>query len=84
MTETAQIVIVSVITVLTIVLSLVGIQLVFVLKDLRITIFKANEILTDTQNITGKLSRSTDSVSGALVGLKAAIALLGAFKGGKK
>lgn len=80
MTETAQILLVSVITTLTIILSLVGIQLVFVLKELKKSIEKANLILDDTQSLTSKVSHSTDSLSGMVSGIKAGLSLLGMFK----
>lgn len=80
MSETAQIVLVSVITVLTIVLALVGLQLVFILRSIRSTINKFNGVIDDARNITSKLSHSTDSVSGALVGLKAVLSLISAVQ----
>lgn len=76
MSETAQIVLVSVITVLTIVLALVGLQLVFILRSVRSTISRVNGVLDDARNVTSKFSHSTDSLSGALVGLKAVLSLI--------
>lgn len=76
MSETAQIVLVSVITVLTIVLALVGLQLVFILRSVRSTIGRVNAVLDDARHITSKLSHSTDSVSGAFVGLKTVLSLI--------
>jgi len=76
MSETAQIVLVSVITVLTIVLALVGLQLVFIFRSVRSTISRVNGVLDDARNVTSKFSHSTDSLSGALVGLKAVLSLI--------
>ena len=80
MNETAQIIIVAVITILTIVLSLVGIQIIFVLRELKQSLTRVNTILGDANRLTNKISHSTDSLSGLFVGLKTAFSLLGAFK----
>ena len=79
MTETAQILLVSLITVLTIILALVGIQLVFVLKEFKKSVEKVNTILDHTQNLTSKVAHSTDSISGMVNGIKAGLSLLGMF-----
>lgn len=83
MSETAQVLIVAVITVLTIILSLVGIQIVYVLRDIRKTLNKVNSILDDSKNLTGKLSRSSESLSGMITGLKTALSIIGIIKGEK-
>lgn len=80
MTDTAQILLVSVITILTIILSMVGIQLVFVLKEFKKSVEKVNAILDDTQNLTSKVSHSSDSLTNMIGGIKAGLALLGMFK----
>lgn len=84
MSETAQILLVSTITTLTIILSLVGIQLIFVLRELKKSVEKANLILDDTQNLTSKVSRSSDSLSNMISGIKAGLSLLGMFKHDKE
>ncbi|MBI4130734.1 hypothetical protein HY468_05430 [Candidatus Roizmanbacteria bacterium] len=83
MNETAQIVVVSVVTVLTVILSIVGLQIVFILKEIRTTLVKVNGMLDDARNVTAKISHSTDSVSGMLVGIKTALSLIGSLKKGK-
>lgn len=54
----------------------VSVYVVFVLKDLRITIKKANTILDDTQEVTNSVKRPVASimslVDGAVKGIKAA------------
>lgn len=84
MTETAQIVIISVITILTIVLSLVGFQAFMLLKELRESIRKTTSILDDVDHITTKISHSTESISGVFEGLQSVVGLIGAFKKGFK
>ena len=80
MPDVVQIVIISVITILTIVIAMVGMQAYFLLKETRGTIEKTNNILDDTHVISSKFAQSTESISGALVGLKAVLALIGLVK----
>ncbi len=80
MTDTAQIIIVSVITVLTLVLTIVGIQIILVLQELKRSMSKVNRIIEDTQAVTSKIASSTTSVTGMVVGLKTALSLLGTFR----
>lgn len=80
MSEVLQVLITTIITILTIVLSLVGIQVVYVLKELHSALKKLNHILADGQNITAKISHSTDSFSGMVSGLKAVLALFGTLQ----
>lgn len=82
MTDVTQIVLVSVITILTVVVSLVGIQAFFLIKESRVTVRKMNEVLDDTRTITSKLASSTESVSGAMTGISAALSIFGALKNG--
>lgn len=79
MNETAQIVIVGVVTVLTVVLTLVGIQILFVLQELKKTLSNANNIVGEIRGLTTKITHSTESVSGMLTGIKTGISLLGAL-----
>jgi len=80
MNDTAQIIIVGVITVLTLVLAVVGIQIILILQEIRKSMGKMNHIVDDVQGLTSKIVESTTSVSGMVVGLKTALSLLGSFK----
>jgi uncharacterized BrkB/YihY/UPF0761 family membrane protein len=80
MKDTAQIIIVSVITVLTLILSIVGVQIILILQEIKKSLGKVNTIIEDTQSVTSKIARSTSSVTGMLVGLKTALSLFGSFK----
>jgi hypothetical protein len=79
MTDTAQIIIVAVITILTIILAIVGIQVVFILQEIKRSLTKVNNIVDDVEGVTSKIAESTSSVSGMMVGLKTALSLLGSF-----
>ena len=80
MNDTAQIVIVGVITVLTLVLAVVGIQIILILQEIRKSMGKMNHIVDDVQGVTSKIASSTSSISGMVVGLRTALALLGSLK----
>ncbi|MFH0863490.1 MAG: hypothetical protein V1858_00160 [Candidatus Gottesmanbacteria bacterium] len=84
MTDTTQILLITVITVLTILLTVIGIQIVYILKELRRTIEKINKILEDTGIASGAMAKSISSLSGVTTGLRTAFSLLSIFKKEKK
>ena len=71
MTDPAQILLFIVILTLTILLVVLGIQVFFILRDLRDTISKANKVLDNTGEITDSVSAPLSSLSSVLMGLKA-------------
>lgn len=71
MFDPAQILLFIVIIVLTILLAVLGIQVFFILRDLRKTISKANKVLDNTGEITESVSQPLSSLSSVLMGLKA-------------
>ncbi len=71
MTDPAQILLFIVIIILTLLLLILGIQVFFILKDLRKTITKANKVLDNTGDITQSVSQPLTSISSILMGLKA-------------
>ena len=71
MTDPAQTALFIVVIVLTILLVVLGIQVFFILRELRKTIYKANKVLDDTGTITESVSRPISSLSSIAMGLKA-------------
>jgi len=71
MTDPAQTALFLVVIVLTILLVVLGIQVFFILRELRKTIDKANKILDDTGAITESVSKPISSLSSIAMGLKA-------------
>ena len=69
MTDPAQILLFIVIIILTLLLLVLGIQVFFILKDLRKTITKANKVLDNTGEITQSVSQPLTSISSILMGL---------------
>lgn len=70
MFDPAQILLFVVILILTILLVVLGIQVFFILRDLRQTISKANRVLDNTGEITQSVSAPLSSFSSLLMGLR--------------
>ena len=70
MIDPAQTALYLVIIVLTILLVVLGIQVFFILRELRKTIEKANKVLDDTGVITESVSGPISSLSSLAMGLK--------------
>lgn len=70
MTDPAQTALFLVVIILTILLVVLGIQVFFILRELRKTINKANKILDDTGTITESVSKPISSFSSIAMGLK--------------
>jgi hypothetical protein len=69
--DPAQILLILVIIILTILLVVLGIQVYFVLKELRVTLQKANNVLDNTDEITRSIANPLSSLSALLMGIKA-------------
>lgn len=71
MIDSVQIVLFLVIIVLTILLVVLGVQVYFILKEVRRTIEKTNKVLDDTGVITESISKPVSSLSTLSMGIKA-------------
>ena len=80
MGDPAQTAIFLVIIVLTVLLVALGIQVFFILRDLRKTVSKANKVLDDTEVITHSVSSSISSLSSITTGIKTGAAFINLFK----
>ena len=80
MIDTAQILLIAVITVLTVILTVIGIQIVYILKEFRKTVEKTNKILDDAGIISESVAKPVAGVSNILAGIKAGVDLVGIFK----
>ncbi len=81
--DTAQILLIVVIVVLTFLLLILGIQVFFILRELRNTISKANKVLDNTDVITESISAPLSNLSNITSGIKIG-ALIASFLKGKK
>ena len=80
--ETTQILLIIVVVVLTILLAVIGVQVVFILNEVRKMAEKANLMMDDASKVTGGISRSLTGMSGLLEGIKTGLTFVGLF--GKK
>jgi hypothetical protein len=78
--DIAQIVLFIVIVVLAILLLTLGIQVFFILRELRKTVFKANKVLDNTNIITESVSAPISSLSGLAAGIKTGASIINLFK----
>jgi hypothetical protein len=84
MTDPAQTALFLVIIVLTILLVVLGVQVFFILRELRKTVEKFNKVLDDTSVITESVSKPISSLSSLTMGLKTGATIAKIFQGGKK
>ncbi len=87
MIDLTQVLLVVVITTLTILLSFIGIQVVFILREVRRSLEKVNKMLDDAGMITESIAHPIAGIGGMLDGLKSgakAIETFGNFLSRKK
>mgnify|MGYP001571384923 CR=1 FL=1 len=86
MIDITQLLLGIVIVVLTVMISLIGVQVFFILREFRSTLQKANKVLDDTGLISESFSRPISVVSGMLMGLRGGTKLMDILKkkGSKK
>jgi hypothetical protein len=77
--EPTQILLVIVVLVLTTVLTIVGVEVVFILKEFRTSIKKCNKILDDTGVISESIARPISDLSDLASGLKTITGFLQTF-----
>ncbi len=87
MIDTVQAVLLFVIVLLTILFVVLGIQVFYILKDLRETLKRTNNILEDVENVSDGVNRSLSSFSGMFSNASAVgsvVRILSLFKKRKK
>lgn len=78
--DSAQIILVVVIILLTILLFVLGVQVFFILKEFRKTVSKANRVLDNTNAITQNVSDPINSIARLASGLKTGASIINVFK----
>lgn len=78
--DIAQIALFMIIIVLTILLSVLGIQVFVILREFRKTVLKANKVLDNTSIITESVSSPFSSLSGFASSIKAGVSFVGLLK----
>lgn len=84
MIDPAQTALFLIIIILTVLLVILGVQVFFILRALRITINKINNVLENAENITESVSKPISSLSTLAMGLKTGATIAKIFQGGKK
>lgn len=79
MIDATQILLIIVITILTVMLTVIGIQVVTILRDLRKTVEKLNRILSNTEIISEGLAQPVSRISELLLGLRTGLKIFGLF-----
>ncbi len=82
--DLTQAILLSVIVVLTIFLVVIGFQAFFVLKDLRKTLGKMNQLMEDTDSLVSQVKKPIESVGGVLTTLTAGAGIAHLLKKLKK
>ena len=75
MIDTVQLILVFVIVILTVLLVVLGIQVYFILKELRRTIAKANKVLDNAGTITDNITGPVETLASMITSFKAGSAI---------
>lgn len=78
--DSAQIILVVVIILLTVLLFALGVQVFFILREFRKTVSKANKVLDNTNVITQSVSAPISSLSSIAAGIKTGVSFINIFK----
>lgn len=73
MINLTQVILVVVITTLTILLTFIGIQVVYILKDLRETLQKVNKIVGQAEALTTAISKPITGISSLIEGIQSSL-----------
>ena len=82
--DTTQILLMVVISVLTIMMVVIGIQVVFILQEVRKSLAKTNKMLDDAGSVSGNISKTVSEATGLVEGIKTGLSLVSHFRGKKE
>jgi hypothetical protein len=77
MIDTTQVLLIVVVTTLTILLTIIGVQVFFILREFKRTIEKMNKMLDDAGTISESIARPIASLSDGITGVSGITGLLG-------
>ena len=77
MLDTNQILLISVVVVLTLLLSVVGVQVFFILREVQRSIQKMNKMLDDIGTVTESIAKPLASLSNSITGISGLAGLFG-------
>jgi hypothetical protein len=79
--EPTQLVIIIISITLAALFVLLGVQVFFILKEMRISIQKVNKMLDDMGKVSGTVGNSVENVGGFINGLKAGMTAIASLRG---
>lgn len=77
--DATQILLIVVISVLTIMMVVIGIQVVFILQEVRKSLMKGNKMLDDATSVTGNISKTVTEATGLVEGIKTGLSFVSLF-----
>lgn len=77
MIDNTQLLLIAVVTVLTAILSIIGVQVFFILREIKESIRKFNKIIDDAGTISESVARPIASLSNSITGVSGITGLLG-------
>lgn len=77
MIDSTQILLIAIVTALTILLSVIGVQVFFILREVQRSIQKMNKMLDDAGTISESIAKPISSLSGSITGVSGIAGLLG-------
>lgn len=77
MIDTTQVLLIIVVTTLTILLTIIGVQVFFILREFKKSIEKMNKMLDDAGMISESIAKPIASLSGGITGFSGISGLLG-------
>ena len=78
--DTVQLVIVSISVALTILIIVLGVQVWFILKEMRMSVHKMNKMLDDFGKVTGTVGEGAQHLSGIASGIKAGMSAFSSLR----
>lgn len=84
MVDSTQVLLIIVVVILTILLSVVGVQVFFILREVQRSIQKVNKMLDDAGTISESISKPIASLSNSITGASGIAGLLGWLASRKK
>lgn len=82
--EATQILLIIIVATLTIILTVIGVQLIFILKEFKRSMSKVNRMLDDGNFISSTVVKSVSGISGLLAGVKTGLSVLNFFNKDKE
>lgn len=78
--DPVQLTIIIISFVLTVLLVVLGVQVMYIFKEIRTSLIKMNTMLDDAKKVTGTVGDSVSSMSGIVSGIKAALSVFKTFR----